>query len=100
MDFFDIIIIVLGAINVLAGLASLVTGKVYLMGSSAAKYTEESLKKYARPYGITTILVGVGFIALQLIKSESFPVGAVIMIVCCVAALVISIMNRKVLVKK
>jgi len=100
MDAFDIIIVVLGALNVLAGLASLVTGKVYLMGSSAAKYTEESLKKYARPYGLTTILVGAGFIAYQLIKCESFPVGAVILLVCCVAGLIISIANRKVLVKK
>jgi len=96
----DIIVIVLSSMTILLGLASLITGKVYTWGSLASKYTDESLRKYARPSGLMNILIGSGVLVFHLLNDNSFTAGAVIMLVCLVAALVIGIMNRKVLVKK
>jgi len=107
MNSFDIIIIALGAFNILTGLASLVTGKLYMMGSSAAKYTDESLARYARPNGLMSLLTGIGLVALHLIKTElkiteSFHVewGLVILVAACAVTIVIYLANRKVLVRK
>jgi len=107
MNSFDIIIIALGAFNILTGLASLVTGKLYMMGSSASKYTDESLARYARPNGLMSLLTGVGLVALHLVRTElkvteSFHVewGLVIMVAMCAVTVAIYFTSRKVLVRK
>lgn len=99
MQVYDYFFLVLGAVLILAGLASLVTGKIYLMGGNpASKYTEESLAKYARPHGISNILLGAGFVLEHVFSNE--VTGLIACGVCLVLACVIVIVSKKVLVKK
>lgn len=106
MNYFDIIVIVIGALDILAGLASIFTGRIYMMGS-AGKYTEESLSRYARPLGFINLLTGAGLVCLKLLTgkiafSESFQVqtGLVVLIGTAIIATVIAIAKKNVLVKK
>ena len=103
----DMIFIILGAINILGGLASIFTGKVYMMGSAASRYTDESLKKYARPHGITYVLFGIGLVCSELLKEQKFnigslevPVGLAVLVIAIILGLVVYLATKKILVKK
>jgi len=101
MSTLDIIFTVLGTFAILKGLVSLITGRVFtICPFTFRKYTEESIKKYARPNGFMSLILGCGTLAFILLRSEPFHMGAVIKISCCAVAIVISIMNRNVLEKK
>jgi len=107
MEKMDFIFLALGVLNMLAGIASLWSGKVHLMGSSASKYTDESLKKYARPLGVMNLFAGLGLIASSLLKDELFNLGfysvkngMVILVGALLISLTVYVASRKILVKK
>jgi len=78
MDFIEIMFMAFGSLAILAGIASLVTGKIYLAGSEMGKYTEKSLRRYAPVWSVCNILCGLGIIAFQLFKhTTAFAVGSV-----------------------
>ncbi|MDC7290523.1 hypothetical protein NXH76_22295 [Blautia schinkii] len=90
--------IFLGLIT-LCGVIMLITNKPLFV--SAGKYTEESLKKYSRPAGITTILMGAFGLAflytLRLFFNEKIS-GWITL--ACLAAVIISIISNIVIIKK
>ena len=98
-----ILSIVVSVYFLIMGLASIVTGKVYGLGSSMSKYTDESIAKFARPYGGTLLLAGLGFTLADI--SLYFKVGGLPLViagaVCAVIALIImTVLQVKVLKKK
>ena len=102
-----IIFIVIVAYAAIVGVASLVTGKVYGMGNSAKKYTEESLHAFSRPWGITEIIVAIGIACFEFLNDPLFnigdfgvPAGWVALAVCAVVAIVIGVFAGKMLKEK
>ena len=61
-----VISIILVGYFALIGLASLVTGRVYGLGKGINNYTDESLAKFARPYGCSLLVVAVGIGVMDL----------------------------------
>jgi len=100
MKSYDYISIAISAYLIIVGLATLFTGKVYTMGSSAAKYTEESLKKFTKPLGLSNLVGGIGLLAYDLLQDKHFEIGLIVMAVLIIISLVIYFMGKKVLVKK
>ena len=106
-DLFNIIFIILVAYAAIVGIASLVTGKVYGMGNTASKYTEESLRAFARPWGIMQILVAIAIACFEFLKDPLFsigdfgvPTGWVCMAVCIILILVVAFIFRNALKEK
>jgi len=78
MDFVEIMFMAFGAVALLAGIASLVTGRIYMSGSGMNRYTEESLRRYVPVWGICNMICGIGIVAFQLFKhNTAFAVGSV-----------------------
>lgn len=107
MDTYDYVSIAIGAYFIIVGLASLVTGKVYSMGKSASKYTEESLKKFARPCGLSNLIAGIGLVLFHVLTNELFKIGSFsvsggffALVVAIVVSAVILLVGKRVLVKK
>ena len=99
-----VITLVFDAYFFLTGIASLITGKVYgAYGRVAGSYTDESLGKFARPYGVGQIMIGGGALLAFLpvtLGYMSIPLviaGFVIGIAGCVGLLVA---HKKILVKR
>ena len=103
LDFSTIISILFVGYFLVMGLACLFTGKVYGFGKSADKYTDESLAKFARPYGLVLIAVGIGLFLCDLylfIGYKNIPAivaGAVIVVAGLVG---LALGYKKILVKK
>lgn len=107
-DIFSIFFIVFGLYEFATGIAGFVKGKIYNNAKHLTeRYTEESLQKYAKPYGIGTALLGLCLILLEvafagpryipsLNKTVVYIIGGILL----VAALVIMIVSNKMLVKK
>jgi len=107
METIDILFLAIGAVHALGGLASIITGKVYLMGRSAEKYTDESLQKYARPYGLLNLISGLGLVLMPLLNGGLFKIGSyevstgvAVMVAALVICLIIGLTTRNILVKK
>ena len=96
-----IVMIAICGYIVFIGLASLITGKVYGMGKTASKYTDESLAKYARPYGLAELLAGVALFGidwyLTVEKNQTFLYAGIALIV---VAVIVLIFGSRSLVKK
>ena len=103
LDFSTIIAIVFAGYFILSGLASIFTGKVYGFGKTAQNYTDESLGKYARPWGLGMVIMGIGFAVLDLHLTCGYGTSAMIWIgiaVLVVALAIIALGAKKCLVKK
>lgn len=105
----DIFSLILGAVLLIEGLATLVTKKHYTMGRSADKYTEESLKKFIVPAGIVNVLMGLGILGQYVIndvmKVETTFAGLKLGWWVSIGAIVIGLIlyfaiGKKILVKK
>ena len=66
LDFSTVLTIIFVGYFLIMGLGCLFTGKVYGLGRSASKYTDESLAKFARPYGCSLLVVAVGIGVMDL----------------------------------
>ena len=104
---FTIIFIAMIAYAAICGIASIVTGKVYGLGSSASKYTEESLRAFSRPWGLMQLVVAVGITCFEFLKDPLFsigdfgvPAGWVALAVCVVVIIVIGVITGKTLKEK
>lgn len=90
--------IIMGLIA-LSGVIMVITNKPLFIGTG--KYTEESLKKYSRPAGITTILLGASGLAflytMRLFFDEKIS-GWITL--ACLAVVIISIISNIVIIKK
>lgn len=108
----DIVLIIFGAYYLVCGLAGLFTGKIYAGGKKLAEtYTEDSLEKYTQPYNAATLLLGAG-IALFEVRNLARDMNWtglqglqstflwVVLCVMAVAAIVILLVSKKLLVKK
>ena len=89
------------------GVASIATGKVYGMGQSVTKYTEESLHAFAVPWGISQICLGLGLLGYDLLVNNivsvgdfSHPLGWIILGIGVVLALIVAFISRNKLVEK
>ena len=91
LDFSTIIAIIFAGYFVLSGLASIFTGKVYGFGKSAQQFTDESLGKYSRPWGLGMVVLGIGFALLDLHLTCGFGTSALIWIGVAVLVLAIVI---------
>lgn len=56
----NIVAVAIGLVLGIQGLVKLITGNPLASAGIKAKYTEESLKKAARPTGLLEMLVGIG----------------------------------------
>ena len=101
---FALVFIVLGLYQLVQGIATMVTKKIYGKSNikSYSKYTEESVRAYIVPIGLSSALVGAALIAISL--SDLFPVSGnlrwILGAVLLVPALVIYFAVNKKLVKK
>ena len=102
LDFSTIITIVLVAYFLIIGIASLATGKVYGW-KGITKYTDESVAKFARPYGLCEILAGIGlgmvdsYLTLGIKIMPVIIAGAVVLVIAVIG---IAVATKKILVKK
>ena len=88
---------------VITGLACLITGKVYGFGKSAKDYTDESLAKFARPFGLSELCVGIAVALLDLyfvVGYKQLPVLIGGIVVAVVAVVIAAVGAGKPLVKK
>ena len=88
---------------VVIGLACIFTGKVYGFGKAAKDYTDESLAKFARPFGLAELLIGVAVALLDLylvigIKEMPLLIGGIV--VAVLAVVIAGVSAGKTLVKK
>ena len=104
---FDVIFWLIVAYAVICGIASIATGKVYGLGKSSEKYTNESLHAFSRPWGIMEILVGAGIACFEFLNDPLFnigdfavPTGWVGLAVCIVLIIIIAVIFRKTLKEK
>lgn len=95
---------VAGAVLVLWGLLEIVTNKPLRRG--AQSYTEESLRRYARPSGVMIMIMGVTFFAFLYTLRKFFDekMSGVVVIICLVLMILSMIghvvVGKKILVKK
>ena len=106
-SFLDIFILLLVAYAAICGIASIATGKVFGMGKSASKYTEESLRSFSRVWGVMQLLVAVAIACFELLKDPLFyigdfgvPAGWVCMAVCIIIIFIVAFIDRNGLVEK
>ena len=95
LEYHVIISLFITATFLFAGLACLLTGKAYGAGKLGLRYTDESIARFARPYGGSQLTVGIGLLLLDLHKlfqigPEAFMIlglvlgvlGAIAMVLC------------------
>ena len=105
--FSNIVFLIFVAYAAIVGIASLVTGKVYGMGKSASKYTEESLRAFSRPWGVMQLIVAIGIACFEFQKDTLFtiggfdvPLGWVLLAVCVIVIIALGVASGKVLKEK
>lgn len=106
LSVFNIFAIAVGAVLTLGGLASFLTGRVFLF-KEAGRYTEDSLRAYARPAGVSNIAFGLGLVLEYLLDTTLFTIGSfnvscgfASLVVLFLIGIAVYVSARKVLVKK
>jgi len=107
MPISSLVFMLVGGALVIVGLISVITRKVFFMGSNADMYTEESLRRYALPAGFSNILAGAALILYLVFESRlvklgsiELPAGLTALIVLGIASAAIAFGNKKLLVIK
>lgn len=105
MSLSEILTFVLGGILIINGLISIIGGRVYIF--NADRYTEDSLRAYARPMGFCNLVLGLGFVLFHLLKNTKLAIGAfqatlgpVALGIMTVIGVVLLVKARMILVRK
>ena len=90
---------------IISGLASLITKKLYgTFGRAAGRYTEESLEKFVRPYGVCQLCFGIGMLVLMapvlFFNDKNIPMIIVGGVIALAGAVGLCVAQKKILVKK
>ena len=108
----SIVLLLVGLYDLFAGLLGMIQGKIYINAKNYTnRYTEESLLRFARPFGLVNVLLGLSIAAGSLCNLRDFaPLsffnninrGAFYGVLAglCVLAIVILVIAQKKLVKK
>ena len=99
MDTF-MVTVVLMAVCIIEGIITIATKKIPRMGTD--KYTEESIRAYAVPRGITIILLSLSVMGFSyaLRKTSFSRISLIAFIILVIMVIVHFVIKKKMLVKK